>query len=396
MKFAHFADCHLGSWRENKLQELSLNTFRKAIDYCLKEYVGFVLISGDLFDTALPSIELIKEVAHELNRFKEQDIPVYIIAGSHDFSTSGKTMLDVLEKAGLVDNVVKLKDNKLELTEDRTGTLITGLYGKRGSLEIEDYKTLNIKDLEEKAKNKNDFKIFMFHTALTEFKGEEFERVESASYAVLPKYFDYYAGGHVHYIYESDKSSEGYGKIVFPGPLFPNNFAELEKLRFGGFYIVEVKDKNISMNHIPLELVKLESYNINVDNKNPDEVTKELAKIKDTKDKLILIRIEGSLKSGKPSDIKFNDIFNNFEEPFFVLKNTNKLTAKEFEEIEVKQGTVEEIESHIIENSDKHELFNKEFISKIMDVLNIEKNEDEKIPDFESRLLKDVKRMLGV
>src|SRR3989344_988296 len=137
MKFAHLADCHLGGWREPKLQELGLKTFKKVIDYCIREYVGFVLISGDLFDTALPNIELLKETASELARLKENDISVYIIAGSHDFSPSGKTMLDVLEKAGLIENVAKLNENKLEFTLDRTGTKITGLLGKKGSLDKE-------------------------------------------------------------------------------------------------------------------------------------------------------------------------------------------------------------------------------------------------------------------
>ena len=44
MKFAHLADCHIGSWREPELKELSIKSFEKAIDICIKEHVGFVLI----------------------------------------------------------------------------------------------------------------------------------------------------------------------------------------------------------------------------------------------------------------------------------------------------------------------------------------------------------------
>ena len=181
MKFAHLADCHLGGWREPKLQELGIKTFKKVIDLCLNEYVGFVLISGDLFDTALPNIELLKETAHELSRLKENDIPVYIIPGSHDFSPSGKTMLDVLEKAGLLENVSKLKDNKLEFTVDRTGTKITGLLGKKGSLDRENYESLDKTNLEKET----GFKIFMFHTTLNEFKPKEMENVPGQTLALL-------------------------------------------------------------------------------------------------------------------------------------------------------------------------------------------------------------------
>ena len=44
MKFAHLADCHLGGWREEKLRELGLDTFREAIEICIKENTAFVLI----------------------------------------------------------------------------------------------------------------------------------------------------------------------------------------------------------------------------------------------------------------------------------------------------------------------------------------------------------------
>ena len=129
MKFAHLSDCHIGGWREPKLRELGIQTFRKAIEKCIEENVGFVLISGDLFDTALPQTELIKETALILKLLHDSDISVYAIPGSHDFSPSGKTMIDVLENAGLLHNVVKFdENNKLKFTVDKTDVKITGLY----------------------------------------------------------------------------------------------------------------------------------------------------------------------------------------------------------------------------------------------------------------------------
>ena len=107
MKFAHIADVHLGAWREPKLQELNLETFRKAIAICIDEKVGFVIIAGDLFDVAMPSVEILKEAVSELKRLKDSSIDCYVIAGSHDFSISGKTFLDVIEKAGLCRNISK-------------------------------------------------------------------------------------------------------------------------------------------------------------------------------------------------------------------------------------------------------------------------------------------------
>src|SRR3989344_9105379 len=193
-------------------------------------------------------------------------------------------MLDVLEKAGLIENVAKLNENKLEFTLDRTGTKITGLLGKKGSLDKEYYKLLDKTNLE----NEKGFKIFMFHTTINEFKPKELEKIDGQSYLLLPRNFDYYAGGHVHYIFETDKP--GYKKIVYPGPLFPNNFLELEKLKNGGFYLVEYRDKKLKTKYVPVEILKTDSYYFNADNKTPEELENEIKQIKNTKDKIVLIR----------------------------------------------------------------------------------------------------------
>src|SRR3989344_4392772 len=217
MKFAHFSDCHIGGWREPELRELGIETFRRAVDMCINENVAFILLSGDLFDTALPQTELIKEVAGILKKVNDHDISVYAIPGSHDFSPSGKTMIDVLDKAGVLHNVVKFNENnELEFTEDKTGVKITGMYGRKLGLERFDYEKLKKDNLEKE----NGFKIFMFHTALEEFKPAGMEKMEAYSYRDLPKGFDYYAGGHVHYIYQTKK--EEYGFLTISGPTFSN------------------------------------------------------------------------------------------------------------------------------------------------------------------------------
>ena len=96
MKFAHITDCHLGGWRQPELQELNTEHFRKAIDTCIEEEVEFILFTGDLFDSAFPPIETLKETFAEFKKIKDAGIKSYMIAGSHDFSVSGKTFLDVL------------------------------------------------------------------------------------------------------------------------------------------------------------------------------------------------------------------------------------------------------------------------------------------------------------
>ena len=86
---------------------------------------------------------MLKSATVKLKELKDKGIPVYLIAGSHDFSPSGKTMLDVLEQAGLFVNVAKGfdVDGKLKLNftvDSKTGVKITGLLGKKGGFAFEE------------------------------------------------------------------------------------------------------------------------------------------------------------------------------------------------------------------------------------------------------------------
>ncbi len=53
-RFAHIADAHLGGWKQQPMQDLNLQSFRKAIDICINSKLEFVLIAGDLFDSPYP------------------------------------------------------------------------------------------------------------------------------------------------------------------------------------------------------------------------------------------------------------------------------------------------------------------------------------------------------
>jgi hypothetical protein len=373
------ADCHIGGWREKELKELGIKVFERAIDECISRNVGFILISGDLFNTALPSIDLIKETTRILKKAKDHDIDVYMIPGSHDFSPSGKTMIDVLEKAGLVRNVMKFDDNgNLIFTKDKTGVKITGIYGRKGGLEKIEYERLQKESLE----NEGGFKIFMFHTAINEFKPADMEKLEGLSFASLPKKFNYYAGGHVHYIFDR---KEGNSLITFPGALFPNNFKELEEFKHGGFYVV---DDQLNFEHIPLNLKDVVSISLNVDGKSAMEVENEIRhNLTDIKDKIVTLRVEGTLSMGKPGDINFREIFEE-SNAYCILKNTAKLKTKEIEEVNL-EVYGENIEEGIVNDYFKDDDDKKRAII-LMNALDKEKHEGEKNLDFEIRLLKDL------
>ncbi len=398
MKFVHMADCHIGSWREPKLRQLTTEAFIRATEISIEEKADFILISGDLFNTSIPEIENLKTVVERLKELKDRGISVYIIPGSHDFSPSGKTMLDVLESAGLCKNVVRgtVVDDRLRLsfTTDKTGAKITGMLGKKGMLEKRFYDDLDREYLEKE----KGFKVFMLHTALTELKSKELEKMDSAPVSLLPRGFDYYAAGHVHE--RIDKTVEGYGKIVFPGPLFPNNFRELESLRYGGIYIFS----NGKAEFMKIELRKV--MPIEVERSTPEGFESELARFakeNNYENAIVPIRLKGALESGKVSDIDFKAIFDRFYDKgaYFVMKNTSGISSKEFEEIKIHEENVDDIERALI---DEHlgkitdlkldSAKEKELTERLMHAMHIEKQEGERNIDFEERLVKGIDKVL--
>lgn len=416
MRFAHFADCHIGSWKDPRLSSASTLAFIKAIDICISKSIDFLLISGDLFNTALPSIEHLKLTVEKLKQLKDKNIPVYIIAGSHDYSPSGKSMIEVIKNAGLLTIVSKadIQDNKLKLkftTDPKTKIKITGILGKKGGLEKEYYKNL----LKDHLKEEPGYKIFMFHTLLTEFKPDNLKESDSHPLSLLPKGFDYYAGGHPHFVFL--KQEKEYGHIAYPGPLFPNNFNELEELKRGGFYIINIDDIKVSDNETetltsikwePVQIYNVHSIILDAENKTPEQVNEDLDQAirkKQFNNTIITIRITGTLISGKLSDINFKDIFEKLynRSAYFVMKNTNKLHTKEFEEIKVNKSNVEDIESELIkEHLQKIKvkgLDKDKEMSLTVDLMNIlssEKQEGETISTFEDRIKSETDKILDI
>lgn len=401
MRFAHIADCHLGGWREPRMRDVSLNSFIKLISMIIEDKVDFVLISGDLFNTSHPSIDVLKLVVINLRKLKENNIPVYTIAGSHDFSPSGKTMIDVLEEAELLVNIVKgeIINDKLRLkftTDKKTGVKIAGMLGKKGSLEKKYYEDLDRTSLE----SETGFKIFMFHTSIEELKPKSLEKMDAEPVSILPRKFDYYAGGHIHIV--ENKSFENHKNVVYPGPVYPNNFRELEELSQGSYVLYN--DGEITPKKIPSK--QLFILKINGNKKQAKQIEQEaideLQKI-ELYDKIVLMRFSGKLLHSNTSDIDFSKIIRLAYErgAYFVMRNTFYLRGEEFEEVKIEEESVEKIEEKLIDEHIKNFKHGNVSIEKddfkdLMNALTAEKMEGETNPEFEKRLIQDLDHVLNI
>ncbi len=383
VRFAHISDVHLGGWKQKPLQDLNFQSFRKAVDECIERKVDFILISGDLFDSAYPPIEILKETFAEFKRLKEAKLPCFIIAGSHDYSISGKTFLDVLEKAGFCKNVMDIEENKEKIILNPVlykGVAIYGYPGKKSGLEIADLRKIKLNDAP------GMFKIFMLHTTIDKAKGTL--PIDAIETDLLPK-ADYYALGHLHMDFQ-------YQNFVYPGPIFPNNFQELEDLQYGRFYIV---DTDLQDNLRKIELKIKDVVLVDVEIKNAvnatEKIISELEK-RDIEDKIVLLRISGELESGKNSDIKFSQVeeYTSRKKAFFLLRNTHDLKTKEVE-MAIEIENIDNLEEECIKlYSEQNPVDFNKFIPQLINSLSIDKQEGEKIESFTNRLLDEARRVL--
>jgi DNA repair protein SbcD/Mre11 len=383
VKFAHISDVHLGGWKQESLQKLNFQSFVKTVDTCLMEKVEFALFVGDLFDSAYPPIEILKETFAQFKRLKDADIPCFIIAGSHDYSVSGKTFLDVLEKAGFCKNVYDAEESEEVITLNPTihkNVALYGYPGKKSGLEIPELRRIKLNDAP------GMFKIFLLHTSIKEAIGTL--PIDSIETQLLPK-ADYYALGHLHIDFK-------YKNFVYPGPIFPNNFQELEDLKQGSFYIVDTDSIN-PLKKIELKIKEVLPIKIEIKDAltGTNQIIKRLEE-ENLEDKIILLRVKGILENGKQSDIKFQQIeeFAMQKGAYFILRNTHQLKTHQFE-LEMDFDSEENIEEETVKvYSERNPSKFNHLIPQVINAFSIEKQEDEKTEVFTNRLLDEARRVL--
>jgi exonuclease SbcD len=344
MRFVHFSDTHLG--RKNfKIDERERDferAFKQVIDFALEKKVDFVIHSGDIVDTGKPSYGTINFLVTQLKRLKKEDIPFFTVPGSHDVAPDG-TIISVLDSAGFLRNLGsakyhETKEEKIILKgEVYRDAFIAGMMGKRARIE-ETYKKI----VPEFQKSK--FKIFIFHHIIHDIS----KRFGDIPKEVLPKGFDYYAGGHTHGKFVA---KYGNGSIVYPGST--EVWDAREKGEKGFFYF---DDK---LEWVPLKTREFVELEIDVHG-NPEEITDGIIKRVMESDKaILLVRVKGKLTSGSKSEINRNRIVEAALGKGYIFANIylSDLNNPEEEAIESEERSLEQIERDYLE---KHGYSGKE------------------------------------
>lgn len=356
--FAHIADCHLGANREPVLRNLELSAFKSALDKCMEEKVDFIIVSGDLFHVNIPDLEVTNEAVKKMREVKDKGIPIYVIYGSHDYSPNKTSMIDLLDSAGLIQKIVKgsVEEGKLKLeffVDPKTGAKLSGISARKAALEKNYFDILDRETLEKE----KGFKIFAFHSAITELRPEYLAGMESIPISSFPQNFDYYAGGHIHQ--QIVNSLPGYEKISYPGPLFAGYSRDFELSARGekrGFFIISYGEKVEKIRFIDISICDCVFFEYDASNKNSIEaqeaLLEELEKL-EVESKLVIIKLKGELSGGKTSDINSIQIKNRLMEKGAIHVRLNRfgLSSKEYTDIKAAGEDSPSIENKLFEDN---------------------------------------------
>ena len=354
-KFAHISDIHLGAFPDPTLRELEKQCLGETVKKCTELGLDFVLISGDIFHVGIPDLSIVNDAIRIFRKLVEAHIPIYVIYGSHDYTPNGTSIIDILETAGILTNVMKARTDDegyivLDFfTDTKTGAKLTGISARRVGLESKFYEKLDKKRLE----YEKSFKIFAFHSGISEFKPVFLSEMETVPISNFPKGFNYYAGGHIHKrdVFELP----GYPNVVFPGPLFSGYGKDIEETAKGtkrGFYVVTFDDKVRSIEFVPIEIFDGEFLEYDATGKNSHQAMKDLTKKLDDLEvngKILIVRLKGELSGGKTSDIDIMELRRKLASrgALYVQFNRFSLTTKEYSGNKVSGEDVPTIEANL-------------------------------------------------
>ncbi|MEM0302754.1 MAG: exonuclease SbcCD subunit D [Archaeoglobaceae archaeon] len=282
MKFAHFADLHLGyeQYNQNWRAEDFASAFKKSAELAVRENIDFVIIAGDLFHRSVPSPKTLNDAIEVLKIFKSQNIPVFAVEGNHDKSIREMSAYHLLESLELL-NVLGLRKEKIE-DDFVTSVRVDNVYLVKGVFK-------NIEIIGDKHRTKWQLEkvlpylkpdsdaILVLHQTVKEAVDIDLNIAWDLTMEQLPS-AKYYAMGHIH-LRRDLKLGDAF--LVYPGSLERYDAREAShfiqycdkiEVREGekkGFYIVE----NFKPRFVSIEA--RDFFNITIEDDYKDSLEKK-------------------------------------------------------------------------------------------------------------------------
>ena len=284
MQFVHLADTHLG-YRQYGLVEREndfFHVFDEAINEVVQERPDFVIHSGDLFEYSRPPTRALLTAQKGILRLKEENIPIYAIAGNHDI---------VMRKNALPPQIL-YKNFGLNLISPNKPFYINNDIFIGGAPYTSKYHSKQlIERLQTIEKSSKEYKkkILVLHQGIDRYIPYEYE----IKIGDVPSSFNYCAFGHIH---ERVIDDFGEGKLAYPGSteIWRSNEVEGYKKKGKGFYLVDISGdmpeiENINLK-LPREFLK-ETINFNKLQEELSRLTQYIFNL--NKKPILMVTVEG-------------------------------------------------------------------------------------------------------
>ncbi len=278
-KFIHCADLHLDSPFEGirefspdiaeSLRCATFNSFQNIVDLAIEENVDFIIIAGDIYDSANKDIRTQYRFNQILKRAVESGIKCFLTHGNHDPLSTWENSLR------LPDDVYRFGCDKIEKAiVKRKNEVLANIYGIS-------YRQREVKEnLAHRFPQKDDNDIFSIGILHCNVGGiSEHDNYAPCTIEDLVRCkLDYWALGHVH---NRKILKEDYPYIVYPGNSQGRNIREAGEK---GCYLVQVdEDRNIEINFFPTDKIQWVIKKIDVsDLDNIEDLLDELMKEKES------------------------------------------------------------------------------------------------------------------
>ena len=110
IRFVHASDLHLDATfggvdaTDDKvagaLARSTIEAFNRVIDLCIEKEVDFLVIAGDLYNSADRSLGAELAFQRGMRRLADVDIPAFVVQGNHDPADGWSAGLDLPDSAG--------------------------------------------------------------------------------------------------------------------------------------------------------------------------------------------------------------------------------------------------------------------------------------------------------
>ena len=264
MKILHLGDLHIGK-RVNDFSMLEDQEFvlNQATSLIKKEKIKALLISGDVFDKPVASIEAINLFCKFLEDVNKLNTKIYIIPGNHDNSERLNYLSSFAQKSDIYfAKTFEGEIQKFDLDNEIVIYLMPYLYPaiiKKYYPDIE-FKSYNdaikkvVDDIKLDNKKTNILVAHQFVTGKnqkiihSESEQKQAGLIDEINCDIFKK-FDYTALGHLHCA-----QSAGYKNIRYSGSILKYSLSEINQKKV--FTILDIKDKKITLGFKDIEFLR--------------------------------------------------------------------------------------------------------------------------------------------